>query len=497
MRVKKRNSHKVTAKRSIVQINKKWPKFSTVHCSTPVTPVNQQIDTKVLLEDLEALGQRVIHLESKLSNVAYQFDSQNRVNNCALQDFEKLKDSFESLSCEFQEFQKNNEAIEEEHEDESENEEEVMNCVEEIKWLKEHMLEFSESLRIQSECLKNLKCIEMPKIKEALEEKLESFEKSLEALSTQKEACSGNDLHGIKMEFECLKGQISCIACQLQDFEKQFIENQEMTCDELCSLRTEIMEKINRTFASNSVRASHTSSLMNTQNFQKPSCEVSRSPSVMRTNCDEDVDQCNECAIKLSETQTSIDQSVSISITQKLCHVQKQVSSQSVCMQQLVRDVANKVGRHEFECYCRKIGDTIDTLIQLRKDLKVARSNAAGTCSPMACMSCQTSANMKITTSSVPKLPPLKYGHENILAKSQHELSGGCADPQRSNSNWSCYSFRPDGRKAGGSHTKVNRTMQVKGMRYRRLKTPSCASTSLHSSLHCCKNEFQRNSSIF
>lgn len=434
-----------------------------------------------------------------------KFDAQNRVNCCALEDFEKLK-------CEFQEFKKSSENIDDENDTDCDNEEDEIDCVEEIKWIKERMLEFSESLKIQSECLKNLKCMEMPQVKVSLEERLECLEKLLENLRKQHkqdldsiQSLKGNDMKEMQTQFECFKCQISCINNQLQEFEKTFIENQEMTCDELCSLRLEIMEKIQKFTSSNSIRTSHTSAILNTQNLQKVSCDVSKSSS--HNNCinnNNENMQGNECCLNTSDSQISNEQSnqsICISITQRLCHIQKQVMSQSVCMQQLVRDLACKVDRREFECHCRKISDTIDTLLQLKADLQAAGANAAGTCTPMSCISCQTSANMTITTASVPKLPPLRYGRENIIGKfSQHEEINGCsntncADPQKSisHSNWSCYNFKPGPRKAGGSHTKVNRVMQVNRMRYKRLKTPSCAT----SRLNFCKSEFKGNSSIF
>lgn len=507
MKVKKR-SNQVCAKRSVVQINKKWPKFSQNHCNTPVTP-NEQLDSKIILEDLDALSQRVVCLEGKLSEVTYQFDVQNRVSCCALQDFEKLKCDFENLSCEFKEYKKNNENTDE---CECGNDEDEIDCVEEIKWLKERMLEFSESLKIQSECLKNVKCTEIPHMKLLLEEKIECLEGALEKLKKQSKedidclkSLNGEDIKELKAQFECLKCQISCITCQLQDLEKQFTENQEMTCDELCSLRLEIMDKIQKTFASNSVRTSRTSAIINTQNLQQVSCEVSKSSSMTKNCCNDDHED-NEWSLKFSddhEHHEHSNQSMCISITQRLCHIQKQVMSHSVCMQQLVRDLACKVDRREFECHCRKISDTIDTLVQLKRDLEMAGStaNAAGTCGPMSCISCKTSANMTISASNVPKLPPLRYGRENILDKcSRHELSG-CSNTSSfqtgqqsiSKLNWNCQNFKPGTRKVGGSHTKVNRVMLVNRMRFRRLKTPSCAT----SRLKCCKSDFKTTSSIF
>lgn len=445
----------------------------------------------------------MISLELKFSDITNKFDAQNRVNCCALEDFEKLK-------CEFQEFKNSTENIDDENDiEECENEEDEIDCLEEIKWIKERMLEFSESLKIQSECLKNLKCMEMPQVKVSLEEKLGCLEKRLENFRKQHKqdidsinALKGNDMKELQIQFECCKCQISCINNQLQELEKTFIENQEMTGDELSSLRLEIIEKIQKFTSSNSLRTSHTSTIINTQNLQKVSCDVSKS-SLMTKNNNENI-QGNECSLNITDSQISNEQSnqsVWISITQRLCHIQKQVMSQSVCMQQLLRDLACKVDRREFECHCRKISDTIDTLLQLKADLQAAGTNAAGTCTPMSCISCQTSANMTITTSSIPKLPPLKYGRENIIRKcsQRDELSGcgstNCTDNNNSisNLNWSCFNINPGSRKVGGSHTKVNRVMQVNRMRYKRLKTPSCAT----SRFNCCKPNFKQISSIF
>lgn len=468
MRVRKRSQNAqnpLTAKRSLVQVNKRWPKFSKPHCTSPVTPPNMHGDSKIIMEDLDALVQRVISLESNISEMARQFESQNRVNCCALQDLQKLKCSVNNLKDEFQDYRNSNETEDDEYETEIE---EDFDYVEEVKWLKERMLEISESLKVQSECLKNLKCSEMPQLKSQLDDNFISLTQSLDTLKQQRlnvetfNAHDGNELKEIKAQLECAQHQISCIKYQMKDFEKQFFENQELTCDEICSLRLELTDKIKTTL--------NTSAFINTQN-------ISVEPA---TSGNENF----ECTINTSGRQENISQVVCNSITQQLCHIQKQVMSQSVCLQQLVRDVTSKVDRLEFEIYCRKNNDTMDALLQLKHDLQTANNNAAGTCMPMSCISCQTSANM-IIRAKVPKLPPLKYGRENMYIKCPQEEISYC--------NNSCYSFKHGSRKAGGSHTKVNRCMQVRNMRFRRLKTPSCALKNIN----ICKNEIKRKSNIF
>lgn len=478
--------NQLTAKRSVVQVNKRWPTFNKPHCTSPVTPPNNYSgDSKIIFEDMDALSQRVISLESNLCELARQFETQNRVNCCALQDLQNLKCSVKNLSDEYQDYKKSNEMEDEECETESEEE---FDYEEEVKWLKERLLEMSESLKVQSECLKNIKCSEMPHLKSQLDENLENLTQSIDLLNQQHRQdvgslneSIGNELKETKKNCDLLEHQISCIQFQMKDFEKRLSDNHELTCDDICSLRLEVTDKINKTLDTASKRSSHTSTITN---LDEPS-----------TSQNENL----EWNLNITDSKDNISQAVCISITQRLCHIQKQVMSQSVCMQQLVRDLACKVDRSEFERYSRKIGDTIDSLLQLKHDLQAANNNAAGTCMPMSCISCQTTANMTITA-NVPKLPHLKYGREsmhscNVCPQEEITCCNNNGDSQRklSNSNWSCYSFKAGARKAGGSHTKVNRCMQVRSMRFRRLKSPTCASKRLK----ICKNEFKRNSNIF
>lgn len=423
MKVKKRSQqNQLTAKRSLMQIIKKWPNFNQNPCNTPATPLPNS-NHKVLMEDLDALGQRVISLETNLIQLTNQFENQNRVNCCALQNFQKLKNDFEELSCEFKEYQKSND--EEECEDESGTEEseidEEIDYADEIKWLKERMLEISESLKVQSECLKNIKCTEMPQLKNYSDEKYSNLSQIFDSLQQEHRkdvdnlrALSGNELVEIKSQLDIFNEEI-------KSFEKQF----ESQHDELLSMRDEFMEKLQKSLV-----------LSNNKDYNE--------------HGDDD---------HLDATS----QSICISISQRLCQIQKQVMSQSVCLQQLVRDLSYKVDKCEFERYTQKIEDIVKPLIQFKKDFQVVSSNtAAGTC-----ISCQTSANMLVTNSNVPKLPSLKFGRENI-----NEESFCCR------TNWNgCNNFKQTTRRVGGNHTKVNRSLQVKSMRFKRLKTPCYVST--------------------
>lgn len=450
------------------------------------------------MENLDAVNRKVMALENQLTNVTRQFEIQNRISNCALHDFEKLKNEFEILTCDFQSFKgsKGNAEEDQSNYSDCEIDENDMDCVEEIKWLKERMLEFSESLKFQSECLKNLQCMEIPQMQNSLDGKLESLEKSVDALNKKQnkrsDAQKGSEMKEIKAQLECFKCQISCIRNQMEDFQKHLVENQDMTCEELSALRQELMEKIQNNFSQISMKA--TSNHISTQNDQNSLPDLSNTSQPSKDENDEGVSDSK--TYENEKSDNSLTKTIVNSINQRLCEIQKQVMSQSVCMQQLVRDLSCKVDRHEFECHIRKINDTIDALVQLKHDIQTAGTNAAGVCLPMSCISCQAPTNMSSGPSNIPKLPPLRYGRENILGGcSQNELNCSYSDAQRSlqSSNWNCYNFKPEPRKAGGYNTKVNRSMLVNGMRFRRLRTPNYATRHLN----CFKTDFKRKSNIF
>ena len=168
--------------------------------------------------------------------------------------------------------------------------------------------------------------------------------------------------------------------------------------------------------------------------------------------------------------------------------IQKQVSSHSYCLQQLIRDIAMKLDRCEFEKCRRQLSEAIDMVVEMRRE-QACPPSAAGCTVPMIrnvnCISCQTTTNMKILAEPpLPRVPLMKYGR--VGSDSTYcSLRSRCQN--MSNRNWACYSPK-NGRRAGGSHTKLPKIMEVREMRFKRLKTP----IKLVSSIMIYKNRFRK-----
>lgn len=244
------------------------------------------------------------------------------------------------------------------------------------------------------------------------------------------------------------------------------------------------------------------------KDFRSVSHDTTCCPTKMETNCtsalrksltDSSQSHCDmfgdkpdcqktlECD-KNSYSSSEENQMCESKVEESLNNLQKQVSSQGFCLHQLVRDMASKLDRCEFEKCRRQLSQTIDVVMNIKRD-QACPSTAAGCAIPLMrdvnCISCQTTTNMTIITGSVPRMPPLKYGRTGSNA-TNCSIRSQCQNV--SNRNWICYS-RGSGRKIGGSHTKISKEMEVREMRYKRMKTP----VKLVPSTMIYKNRFRRN----
>lgn len=438
-------------------------------------------------------------------------------------------------------------------EDEEVHEEETT-AMDEINWLKERMLELSDSLNLQSQCLRRLKCRSFAKLKEEVQEINEVLQDVKCKIIEKQETVNSKkyqDLGLLTNKVVALKTESCKLGRQLQEMKKELDAVKGDVIDRMCSLKTDMEGRMIEYMRSQST-SQDSSEIINTQNLQQsdssqpekcgqqtnrkccstPSCcSISKNyQTFSQQNCSSmNVNWCepivspkccpvpSECCpaqygiyhrvttepmtghfapqcpcaetpesdcsfLQMDENQTRS------SLAESLVNVQKQVSSHNFCLQQLIRDIAMKLDRCEFERCRRQLSETIDLVMKLKRD-QLCPSLAAGCAIPLMrnvnCISCQTTTNMAImANATVPLAEPLKFGRAGSETRNG-SVRSQCQNMSRQ--NWTCYS-RNSGRRAGGSHTKVSKTMQVNEMRFKRLKTP----IKIISSIMVYKNRFRR-----
>ena len=144
---------------------------------------------------------------------------------------------------------------------------------------------------------------------------------------------------------------------------------------------------------------------------------------------------------------------------------QIQSPKQGFCLQQLMRDIASKLDRSEFECYRRQLLEMSDIVMSIRRRLEC--STSAGGIVPASCIACSAQVNMMVDANSFPCMPALKFGRTSGV---------NCCDmppecPSLLNRHYQrqmCNGIR----RACGSHTKLAKAMEVHQMRFKRLRTP-------------------------
>lgn len=293
--MRKRSPKEVIVKRSLTQIRKRWPKCCptslnrlsgtfnmscgcTTDGSSTAPPSSKQSmhDTsegsqpKSAENSLESLTAQLASLETKFDLLSTKINSQNIENCVALEDFTKFKKRFEKAQ-----------PILEKLQNEPENSSPTTNCISdeekatrresglvlyEIQWLKDRLLEISESLNLQSQCLSQLKCEDFPRIKSDL------FELMV-------------DVQGIKSqtsEHQMLLNTIKCQDSVVVDLRRK-MERAKEKIDEMSFIIGENGQKLERIpeiFQSQSwsqdTTTSNSSEVIDIKNLQKSEDEKSK-----------------------------------------------------------------------------------------------------------------------------------------------------------------------------------------------------------------------------
>lgn len=493
-KIRKRSPNVVGVKKSLLQVDRKWPEFCTVtsqHSKRAKINSSGDGNEKVTPEikddkNAAALNTFNVNVEKVLNSLCdrvslieneqkIQIETLNQMNRAAMQQIQKLRCEFEIKSSKDITSQKtiakkSNETKIAKHDENGQN------IFEELKWLKERMYELSDSMKLHSECLRKVKCDDFPKFRDSQDQISASMHNTkcqlLQNLESVK-ASKSNEMSELKSEIENLKYQTKRIASQAREIDTKL----KSSTEEICVMRFEFIDKISEALSSADMKSEKSIK----------SSKKSKSPYEEEQNCE-----------KLSRTPSDMSYQYYCTypeIKSSFCDMKKQISSQSICVQQIVRDMGKKLERREFEIYRNEISDTIDTLMQLKYDIKNSQT-VAGCSIPLSknvnCISCQATANMTITTSAVPKLPALKPCHHQREANNNTNNPGNEQSVYTdgvSNSNWNCYNRNNGNRRVGENATKINQCMRISRMRQKRLKTPfKCGSPIL-----LYKNRFRKN----
>lgn len=487
----------------------------------------------------ERLSQRVYSLENELTELNYQYEEQTKQNLSVVDELMKIKQQFEKVSpvidlmhkgsivslpellpknCELKieiRGKESTDCSETVISDDDEGSQYVGNVTEEIKWIKDQMLELSESQKAHSQCLKRLKCDDYPKLKQNSDE----ITQCIQSLKCQ--IIENNDtlnlikckyIEDIKSEVDRLKSQAICFNCQLHKIEDTLKTENEETYKRIDNIRVDLEEKINEKMRSrSSTYCTSSSEILNVQDLQKktetnfdaqectndsfsrhgcfdkeqitsgtsaqPFCATSQnSPSTPQYYTETPQIPCNS-DYSCSPTTDCHCRSECSTSSNCLCDIQRQISSHNYCLQQLIRDIACKSDRCEFDMCRRQLSETIDVVMKMQRDQKRAISNppmAAGTSVPLLrnfnCISCHATTNMTLTACAVPKLESLKYGRVRNNP-TMIDCDRGDTSRETSDQNRNIYNQKIR-RRVGGSHTKFTKVMEVNRMRFKRLKTP-------------------------
>ena len=144
------------------------------------------------------------------------------------------------------------------------------------------------------------------------------------------------------------------------------------------------------------------------------------------------------------------------------------MTKQRFCLQQMMRDIASKLDRSEFECYRRQLLEMSDIVMSIRQRLEC--STSAGGVVPASCIACSAQVNMTIDANSFPCMPALKFGRT-----SRTRCCDSCDLPPECPSMLNRYcqrQMRKGIRQACGSHTKLAKAIEIRQMRFKRLRTP-------------------------
>lgn len=341
--------------------------------------------------------------------------------------------------------------------------------IEQVSWLNEKILELSNSLTLHSNCLKKVKCEMIPKIRahqveltDTICRKINELEKKIDSDVSQSSTVNIE-------ERSDLVAHIDCLSEEIHKLEKDFGDYKNEMSSELRALNLTLVSKTCENMYINT--NSDMSRIVKSQNLQE--CEGQESS---------EFDCCKplkilESALAIdSDAVTTSKKSQTASIERfgeaSIFKLKEQLSSHNICMNQLIRDLAQKVDRKEFECFRREFCDVCDEFLQLKKDMNTTPMAAACTVplmTNMNCLSCQTTANMTISSTGA-NLPSLNFGHQRISTE--------CL-PDNSQRMQDCKDFKRLSRRAGGSATKISRRSVVSRMKYKKLSAPYRCATPL------------------
>jgi hypothetical protein len=213
--------------------------------------------------------------------------------------------------------------------------------------LKKQISDLSDSLKLHSRCLKRMKCEDLPKIS--------SIQSQLSDVVHNYELKRINKSNEIMNTIKILQKQISSINQHVKELETNFgIYKNEIS--------SQIDSRLQNSFKSNQRK--------------KDDFEKFFSSSTHKSDPINENDQLHSISTALDE-------------------VQKQISSQSICMHQFIRDLALKIDRCEFEMYSRELNDMIDSVMQLKRDVQSYNS-----CCPTSMSDMSTNVNMITTNTS-------------------------------------------------------------------------------------------------
>ena len=524
--------------------------------SETVTPVDSEMcgpdqnevvcKLTIKIENMfDCLAQRMRQMETQMCNLNRQFDCQSSQNRSAMDEFVKLKNNFERLSADVDQMKSSemssgdlqfiqkaldaatcevkvnftkksmdsseNNSECEESADESQFENSSLTTLNnEIKNIREQIKDLSQNLDMHSLCLKKMKCEDMLKMKQSTSEMCKYLQNTKSQIQKNEDIINAircDDIEGLRVEVDRLKSQTCCMLHQLKQFESKFDCEKNEQCQKMCHMQQCLEDKIKsideRSSSVGEVNSSWTPSssspstiCTSTEYLSSEAVQVLESGhgNVYRTdsNCRESRNSnCNDH----SQTNSCCTQKSECHCTCILCKLQTQVSSHSFCLQQLIRDIKNKLDRCEFEMIRKQLSETIEVVMGIREKQERAlyTVNAAGGVVPLMkdlnCISCNTTTNMTLTAAPVPKLPQLNYAR--IRSEYQSHIPR-VLNQRISQQNWECYETPSNlERRTGGCHTKINKVDQFTKMRFKRLKTPCLKRVS---SMLLYRNRFRRSS---
>lgn len=503
----------------------------------------------------DCLAQRMRQMETQLCNLNCQFDCHSSQNRSAMDEFVKLKNNFEKVSADVDRIkisEKSSEDLEfmkkaieaascevklnfrKKSMDSSEN---ISECEEsadenhdansslttlnnEIKSMREQINDLSQNLDMHSLCLKKMKCEDMLKMKQSTSEMCKYLQNTKLQIQNNENiinAIRSDDIEGLRVEVDRLKSQTCCMLHQLKQFENKIECEKNEQCQKMCHMQQCLEDKINsvgnRSSSNGRGNTSWSTSTSSPPSTVCTSTEYIRSETLQVVDSGHGnvyrTDSCRSNSNCRSSSQKSNckDQShTNSTCTQKsdchcqctciLCKLNKQVTSHSFCLQQLIRNMKNKLDRCEFEMIRKELSETIQVVMAIRENQKRAlfAENAAGGVVPLMkdinCISCNTTTNMTITETPIPKLPQLNFARIRSEYQSQIPRT---LNQRISQQNWDCYNETPHTleRRTGGCHTKINKIDQFAKMRFKRLKTPCLKRVS---SMLMYRNRFRRSS---